>query len=226
MVISNDGGVTWQNLAALNDLMTGNGVFQYRNQLGPNNWRFFTGYPQPTLVAFDPEDPEVLVAGGADSGIFVSIDAGNSWKLVTDPLTPHKSGVPHISRPRHAYFDHEPGKGDVNIYIGTQGRGVWRLSFKKDPLAAVKGKISFLRVHEPGTKYGGPPDVLDADVIVRLENHPEIALGFKLRPGQDEGTAQGMLDLVRDAFENNEEIHVEYEKMGLNIGKIIRVIKI
>jgi hypothetical protein len=226
MVISEDGGTTWQAMAGLDNLMTANGVFRYNNQVGVNNWRIMSGYPQPTLVAFDPDDPEVLVAGGADSGVFISIDAGKNWKLVTDPLTPRTSGIPHISRPRHAYFDHEPSKGDVNIYVGTQGRGVWRLSFRKDSLSAVQGKISYLRVHAPGSKYGGDPDVLDADVIVRLKNHPKIAMGFQLRPGQDEGTSQGMLDLLRDAFKNDETVHIEYEKMGLNIGRIIRVIKI
>jgi photosystem II stability/assembly factor-like uncharacterized protein len=226
MVISDDGGTTWQTMTALDILMTANGVFRYNNQLGINNWRYMTGYPQPTLVAFDPEDPEVLIAGGADSGIFISIDAGKNWKLVTDPLTPRTSGIPHISRPRYAYFDHEPGKGDVHIYVGTQGRGVWRLSFKKGLQAALQGKISLLRVHESGSKYGGPPDVLDADVIIRLDSHPKIALGFKLRPGQDEEAAAGMLDLLRDAFKNDEKIHVEYEKTGLNIGMIIRVIRL
>jgi photosystem II stability/assembly factor-like uncharacterized protein len=226
MVITEDGGTTWQTMAALDNLMTGNGIFRYNNHLGINNWRSISGYPQPTLVAFDPEDPEILIAGGADSGIFISIDQGKNWELVTDPISPRTSGIPHISRPRHAYFDHEPGKDDVNIYVGSQGRGVWRLSFKKDPLAAVKGKISFLRVHAPGSKYGGDPDVLDADVIVRLQSHPKIAMGFKLRPGQDEASAQGMLDLLRDAFTNDETVQIEYEKMGLNIGRIIRVIKI
>jgi hypothetical protein len=127
MVFSNDGGLTWANDAVLDQLMTGNGVFKYENQRGPTNFTGFFGYPQPSLVAFDPEDPNILVAGGRDSGVFLSTDKGKSWDLLTDPFDPGTSGIPHLPRPWFAYFDHEPA-GELSLYIGTQGRGVWRLS--------------------------------------------------------------------------------------------------
>ncbi|HXQ36643.1 MAG TPA: PKD domain-containing protein, partial [Anaerolineales bacterium] len=47
--------------------------------------------------------------------------------LLTDPIDSGNSGIPHLPRPRFAYFDHEPA-GTINLYIGTQGRGVWRFS--------------------------------------------------------------------------------------------------
>jgi photosystem II stability/assembly factor-like uncharacterized protein len=127
MVFSNDGGDTWDNDAALDQLMTGGGVFKYQNQRGPTSFTEFVGYPQPSLVAFDPEDPNILVAGGRDSGVFLSTDRGKTWSLVTDPFDPGTSGIPHLPRPWFAYFDHEPA-GELSLYIGTQGRGVWRLS--------------------------------------------------------------------------------------------------
>ncbi|MEX2646197.1 MAG: PKD domain-containing protein [Gaiellaceae bacterium] len=133
MVFSTDGGATWDNDAELDGLMTGGGVFQYQNQRGPSTNRggagaIFQGYPQPSLIAFSAEDGDVLVAGGQDSGVFLSLDGGDNWSLVTDPIDPGASGVPHLSRPRYAYFDHEPADG-LDVYVGTQGRGVWRLSF-------------------------------------------------------------------------------------------------
>jgi hypothetical protein len=69
-----------------------------------------------------------VVAGAADAGVFVSVDAGANWTLATGPINPTPS-KPHVPRPWFAYFDHEP-IDVVNIYIGTQGRGVWRISFK------------------------------------------------------------------------------------------------
>jgi uncharacterized repeat protein (TIGR01451 family) len=83
------------------------------------------GYVQPTLVAFDPGNANTIVAGGADSGVFLSNDAGNIWTTLTD----NSGGTsnPHLPRPRYAYFDREAGT--ANLYIGTQGRGVWRISF-------------------------------------------------------------------------------------------------
>jgi hypothetical protein len=59
------------------------------------------------------------------TGVFLSNDAGNIWTTLTD----NSSGTsnPHLPRPRYAYFDREAGT--ANLYIGTQGRGVWRISF-------------------------------------------------------------------------------------------------
>ena len=46
----------------------------------------FNGYPQPTLVAFDPDrSGHPGRRGGADSGVFLSSNGGTRWQLVTDP---------------------------------------------------------------------------------------------------------------------------------------------
>ena len=135
MLLSEDGGTTWQNMPALDQLMTANGQFRYQTNIGPSNFTGFQGYPQPTLVAFDPTEPNLLVAGAADAGLFVSNDGGLCWKLITDPLNSHTSGVPHIPRPQFAYFSHQPdqaGKKIVDLYVGSQGRGVWRTELTID----------------------------------------------------------------------------------------------
>lgn len=128
MVLTTNGGTSWTTLAALDNLMTGGGTFRYRNTRGPapGNATSHSGYSQPMLVAFDPSDGNTIVAGGADSGVFLSADAGNIWTTLTD----NSGGTanPHLPRPRYAYFDREGGT--VNIYVGTQGRGVWRISFQ------------------------------------------------------------------------------------------------
>ena len=124
MILSTDGGATWVNNAALDNLMTGGGLFRYSNQRGPTSFTGFNGYVQPALVAYDPVDQNTLLAGGADSGIFLSTNGGVNWTVVTN--NSGSSTNPHIPRPQFAYFDHEGLKND--IYIGTQGRGLWRLS--------------------------------------------------------------------------------------------------
>ncbi|MGH9136721.1 MAG: hypothetical protein ACRD0G_06695 [Acidimicrobiales bacterium] len=132
MIRSVDGGASWQVDAGLTALMDGNNDFQMQTGRGATSFTGFNGYVQPSLVAFDPEDPNTLVAGGRDSGVFLSRDGGNNWALVTDPRTSHSSGIPHLPRPFYAYFDHEPA-GSLNVYVGTQGRGIWRIGVPADP---------------------------------------------------------------------------------------------
>jgi len=129
MVFSNNGGTNWTNDGELDTMMTGGGLFRYRTERGPTNFTGFGGYPQPTLAAIDPENANILVAGGRDSGVFLSTNSGQDWSLLTDPINSGISGRPHLPRPWFAYFDHEPA-GTINIYVGTQGRGVWRIGFK------------------------------------------------------------------------------------------------
>jgi len=150
MVMTHDGGTTWNALLALDLMMTGAGTFQYNNVSGPVAFAGFSGYPQPTLVAFDPSDPDILAAGGADSGVFISTNGGTRWDLVTDPVSPGVSGTPHIPRPYYAHFDHDPPGGDINLFLGTRGRGAWRLTFKK--------------VDMPEIQVPAPPEFLPACV--------------------------------------------------------------
>jgi photosystem II stability/assembly factor-like uncharacterized protein len=226
MVLSEDGGNTWKRLSGVDALMTANGAFVPWNTRGPTNFTSFNGYPQPTLVAFDPEDPDILVAGAADAGVFLSTNRGQSWELVTDPHNPPASGRPHLPRPRYAYFDHEPGRGDVHLYLGTQGRGVWRLSFTVPTILAISGRPVFLRVHPPGTGYGASPDVIDGEVVVKLDTAPDLALGFQLRADANQAMAEGMLNQLRAAFADGRTVLLEYEKSGLRIGALKRVIAV
>jgi hypothetical protein len=120
MFRSNDSGATWAALPALDALMTGNGAFR----LAP------TGYVQPTLAAFDPNNANHLLAGAADAGLFLSRDNGATWTTVTN--NSGDATNPVVPRPHWAYFDRECGS--TIIYVGTQGRGAWRFSFP-DPNA-------------------------------------------------------------------------------------------
>jgi hypothetical protein len=145
MVFSGDGGTTWGRDEDLDNMMTGGGVFKYQTQRGPTVFTGFNGYPQPSLLAFDPENSHIIVAGGRDSGVFISRNSGNRWGLLTDPFDSANSGFPHLPRPRFAYFDHEPaGSSEVKLYIGTQGRGVLRITAPLDvPVITVPGNVYF-----------------------------------------------------------------------------------
>ncbi|MGB5661232.1 MAG: PKD domain-containing protein, partial [Thermoanaerobaculia bacterium] len=134
MRFSTNGGTTWDPMPELDALMDGGGFFRYRALANDGGRNRNTPEVQPTLVAFDPADSNILVAGGRNSGVFISADGGQDWELVTDPIDSGNSGTPHIPRPRFAYFDHEPSNR-VNVYVGSEGRGVWRISFLRPPVA-------------------------------------------------------------------------------------------
>jgi hypothetical protein len=122
MVISSNGGTSWNNLSMLDAEMTGNGMYKYRNTLGPTDFTGFNGYVQPTLVAFSPFNTKQLVAAGADSGVFLSNDAGATWTKMTD-----NSGTtnnPQIPRAKFASFVNSAGK--ETVFVGSQGRGMWK----------------------------------------------------------------------------------------------------
>jgi photosystem II stability/assembly factor-like uncharacterized protein len=157
MVRSTDGGQNWNRDDALTSLMSGNGRFiAYpgvdRDQIWP--------YQQPLMLAFDPQDPNVLVAGGESSGVFVSSDGGESWALLTDPFTPGTSGTPHLPRPLWAHFDHDAA-GVVRVYLGT-GRGVWRVAVPEADAAVV----SFGVVTPPSRVLVGQPVELTLRKVV------------------------------------------------------------
>ncbi|MDO8208516.1 MAG: sialidase family protein [Gallionella sp.] len=145
MRMTTDAGVTWNAMPQLDDLMTASGVFRYRTTRGATAFTGFNGYPQPTMVAIDPNEGQNMVAGAADAGLFLSRNGGTTWRRVSNPINPTAKD-PHIPRPRYVHFDHDlPG---LTLYVGTQGRGVWRVRVTKTSILCTLspfycGKIDF-----------------------------------------------------------------------------------
>lgn len=219
MVFSTDGGQSWEQDHDLDLMMTGNGAFEYMTEHGPPNFPHDSdnpnkprGYPQPTMVAFDPDDPDLIVAGGRDSGVFLSTDGGGSWGLLTDPLTPHVSGVPHLPRPWFAYFDHV--FGETNLYIGTQGRGVWRFGLVSadvgiektdapDPAIAGETLIYSLDITNDG------PDT--AEAVVVQDELPEQATFLTSSPDVCVETDEDVLLCDLGDLADGESVTVDIE---------------
>ena len=77
-------------------------------------------------------------------------------------------------------------------------------------LKHASGKVTMLRVHDVGSKYGPSGDQLDVEVIFKLNSLPGMAFGFKLRNDKNMATHEGMLGLLRDAFNNGWTVHTDY----------------
>lgn len=97
-------------------------------------------------------------------------------------------------------------------------------------LLQKSGQISFLRSNELGDRFGPPGDSIEAEVVVRLNSHPDEAYGLQLRKGNDEIAHTVMSDLLRDAFLNDIPVTLDVEigigndvKDGDKNGMITRV---
>lgn len=89
-----------------------------------------------------------------------------------------------------------------------------------------EGRLTFLRAHNVGSKFGPPTDQLDVEVVLRLDSDPAWAFGFQLRPGTNEAANYGMLDLLRTAFNENGRVRLDYRRTGVSSGVILRVERI
>ncbi|KJS33065.1 MAG: hypothetical protein VR64_03915 [Desulfatitalea sp. BRH_c12] len=86
-----------------------------------------------------------------------------------------------------------------------------------------QGRLTMLRVHDVGTKYGPPTDQIDVEVVIQLDTKPGMSFGFQLRNDAQALARQGMLDLLRDAYENQWVVNIDYLiDSGKKNGVIIR----
>ncbi len=65
------------------------------------------------------------------------------------------------------------------------------------------GRVTMLRVNDLGDGFGPPHDFIDVEVVIALDSQPGKFFGFQLRNDARLPARQGMLDLLRDAFERN-----------------------
>jgi hypothetical protein len=211
---SDNGGQSWVIDTALEVQLTQGGTF-------PINIGFDES-PGEALVRdmqFDPHRPGTRFAAGP-AGVFATFD-GVHWSALlvseTMALRPNSLTYDYRSCPRA-------------LYVTSLNSGLLRLSpippdwdYPMNSLQAAVGVITLLRVHDPGTGFGPADDELDADVVVLLDTEPEKAFGFQLRTGDDRADAAGKLRLLRDAFNNNRRVRLEFFRTGCRTGHIVRV---
>jgi hypothetical protein len=212
---SDDGGATWVVDQSLEHAVTENGVFPFDSP--------WDGNPGQALIRdmlFDPDRPGARFAIGP-AGVFHTLD-GTKWThlVLSSAMAARFNNAAYdfVSCPRA-------------LYVATSNRGVLRLSplppdwdYPMDSVQGAQGRITLLRVHELGTGYGPPTDHIDAEVIVWLDTEPEKAFGFRLRDDEHRRAAQGMLAVLRDVFNRDRPVRIDFIRSGCRTGRIIRVI--
>lgn len=95
-----------------------------------------------------------------------------------------------------------------------------------EQIKTATGKLSFLRVHRLGSGFGPASDFIDVEVVIGIKQ-VNGGFGFTLRNDDMRFAHQGMLDLLRDAFNYDTVVEVEYlvdpGEFGRVNGDILRV---
>ena len=88
-------------------------------------------------------------------------------------------------------------------------------SAQAELLNISNARLTLLRVHEVGSGFGPNVDKIDVEVVIKLAGR-DGAFGFQLRDDHNRLVRQGMLDLLRDAFNNDWLVSIDFERSAPN----------
>jgi hypothetical protein len=186
MLFSHDGGATWTPDQALTDLITHHGQYQFSapfpqpDPIGNEAVNTFP-YPQVTAIGFDPSGQTILV-GTWSAGIFASFDGGAHWREIP--------GSQVVPRPVGFFFNERTGA----IYVGSTGRGVWRLDVPGRETGTPPHITGFSPAAGPagsqvtitGTKLGQVTEVAFNGVPAAFDRNPDGSLTVIVPTGNQE----------------------------------------
>lgn len=167
-------------------------------------------------IAVDRMAPFTIYVG-TNRGVYrgVSTNQGGTWSW-----NAYNDGMPLA---KVTSLNVHPTTG---VMVATTfGRSAFEVDtdFPIGTLAAAQGRIIFLRVHDVGTGFGPPSDLIDGEVVIGLDTLPGRFFGFQLREDSREAEARGMLDILRDAYNRNGRVTIDYIRTGLRNGRVRRV---
>jgi hypothetical protein len=90
-------------------------------------------------------------------------------------------------------------------------------------LRTATGKLAFLRVHELGSGFGPSFDFIDVEGVVGVQGI-DGGFGFALRNDDARFSHDGMLQVLRDAFNFDTVVEVEYQVDPGEFGKVNDII--
>ena len=85
----------------------------------------------------------------------------------------------------------------------------------------MSGRLNLLRVHDRGTKFGPPSDQIDVEVVIGFQNRPNDFFGFQLRQDANAPVREGMLGLLRDGFNHNWIVHVDFDQQASHHNSVL-----
>jgi hypothetical protein len=133
--------------------------------------------------------------------------------------------VEHVGGRRYRFSVRIEGKSDAlnSLYeLDLDANPIRPVNLLGQTLKAT-GTPVLLRAHEVGSGFGPPTDHLDSDIVVQLDTEPNRGFGLSLRDRPGLPSQQAMFFRLRDAFNTNQPVTIEYKRTGLRHGEIVRV---
>jgi photosystem II stability/assembly factor-like uncharacterized protein len=107
IVRTSDAGRTWQSMPDLTNLVTVGGAISFKDPSGGS---------QARVIAYDPRNSQHILVGTDQAGIIASANGGLTWSAL--PGTAQATAITSF------FFDDRM----MVIYVGTYGRGLWKLA--------------------------------------------------------------------------------------------------
>jgi hypothetical protein len=120
MMVSHDGGGSWQADTRLTDLVTWGGTFLFNVTQTSQPWREGVAV-QAHAIGFDPDDSDHILVGTEAAGIIESLDGGRTWNTIP-------ASDSFIQGVTNFFFEQ-----NHTVLIATYGRGLWKLRPLKLP---------------------------------------------------------------------------------------------
>lgn len=143
---STNGGECWEDMPELTRLVTRSGQLRFAPALdyGPGQ-KLFT--PLVSAISFCPENPNYVILGTIEGGLFYSSDRGETWIEL-----PNSTQV----KPVTSFYWQSP----TSIYVATYGRGLWHAAAISRSRVSLGDLETFEWCPQPCFKqpYLPPPD--------------------------------------------------------------------
>ena len=81
-------------------------------------------------------------------------------------------------------------------------------------ILAATGKLTMLRTHDQGTKYGPANDSIDAEIAIALNTAPGKSFGFQLRADDRNPSRRAMYDLLLHAYVHDWTVRIDYFQLS------------
>jgi hypothetical protein len=89
-------------------------------------------------------------------------------------------------------------------------------------LLSAQGRLTMLRIQDLNNGFGPPADRIDGEVVLALDSEPGRAFGFQLRRDNNLPARRRLLTLLRDAFNHDRPLTIDYLRTGQHNGTLIR----